>query len=103
MIANIGIGLDGTMRNIIGRDADMMLKSRIMAWLTAQDLVTEPGATEGEVALKDGYVMSYGSEPDIAFWRDGNMIASIEVKGGRDSAGALERLGAAMKALTARP
>ena len=33
IIANMGIGLDGTFRNIIGRDAEDLVKTRIKNWL----------------------------------------------------------------------
>ncbi len=103
MIANMGIGLDGTMRNIIGQDADNMVKTRMFEWLTANDLVIDGDPFEGGAELVNGYEMRYGSEPDLEFWRESVMVASIEVKGGRDPAGALERLGAATKSFDNTP
>jgi len=47
--------------------------------------------------------MRYGSEPDIEFVRSGRLIATIEIKGGRDPAGALERLGAMQKSFDETP
>ncbi|MEJ5253082.1 MAG: XcyI family restriction endonuclease, partial [Armatimonadota bacterium] len=41
----------------------------------------------------------FGSEPDISFYRGERMQAAIEVKGGIDPAGVLERVGAALKSL----
>ncbi len=45
--------------------------------------------------------MGFSSEPDIAFRRDNVLEATIEIKGGIDPAGALERLGAAEKSAQA--
>ena len=51
--------------------------------------------------------MRYGSEPDIEFSRvvneESEVVATIEIKGGKDPAGALERLGAIQKSFEATP
>ena len=103
MIANMGIGLDGTMRNLIGQDADQLVKGRLLDWLHARTLVVDGDPFEEFAELANGYLMRYGSEPDIEFWLDGTMVASVEIKGGRDPAGALERLGAATKSFDNTP
>ncbi len=103
MIANMGIGLDGTMRNLIGQDADAMVKGRMLDWLRSRNLIECGDPFESHAVLTDGYTMHYGSEPDIEFRREDNMVASIEIKGGRDPAGALERLGAAIKSFNNTP
>ncbi len=50
------------------------------------------------VRMKQGFHLLFSSEPDISL-RNGNDIplAAVEIKAGADPAGALERLGAAMK------
>ena len=51
--------------------------------------------------------MRYGSEPDILFRQELSGVvrdvATIEIKGGKDPAGALERLGAMQKSFEATP
>ena len=47
--------------------------------------------------------MRFGSEPDISFERDGKLAVLIEIKGGKDPAGALERLGAVKKTFDEAP
>ncbi len=51
--------------------------------------------------------MRYGSEPDILFQHTESgvdrVVATIEIKGGKDPAGALERLGAVQKSFEATP
>ena len=103
IVASMGVGLDGTMRNLIGRDADSQVKTRITRWLTAHGLVDVTGPDPNRAVLRDGTEMVYGSEPDIGFVRNGDFVATIEIKGGRDPAGALERLGAARKSFEATP
>ena len=107
IIANMGIGLDGTFRNIIGRDAESLVKTRIKNWLDSRSLILKHNSDATEFQLPSGYSMRYGSEPDILF-REGTSgsireVATIEIKGGKDPAGALERLGAMQKSFEATP
>ena len=55
------------------------------------------------VELQGGVTMRFGSEPDIGFERDGSWALIIEIKGGKDPAGALERLGAIKKTFDEAP
>ena len=107
VLANMGIGLDGTFRNIIGRDAEALVKTRLKNWLDSRHLILGQGADATEFQLPDGYLMRFGSEPDVLFQQvvEGNerMAATIEIKGGKDPAGALERLGAMQKSFEATP
>ena len=107
IIATMGIGLDGTFRNIIGRDAEILVRNRIKNWLASHQLIVERNDAETEFRLSNGYSMSYGSEPDILFRQELNdtaqIVATIEIKGGKDPAGALERLGAMQKSFEETP
>ena len=107
IIATMGIGLDGTFRNIIGQDAEELIRTRILNWLEAQQLICNRNADSTEFSLPLGYSMRYGSEPDVLFRHSENgierTVATIEIKGGKDPAGALERLGAMQKSFEATP
>ena len=107
IIANMGIGLDGTVRNLIGRDAEQLVKGRITAWLERRKLILQRNAEGTQFVLPCGYSMRYGSEPDIQFQLTANneasLMATIEIKGGKDAAGALERLGAVQKSFEETP
>ena len=102
VLATIGITLDGALRNIIGQEAEQALKERILEWLDGQhDVPREPEDTGVAWVLgkEKSLRMTYSSEPDICFEGkapDGSweIVSTIEVKGGMDPAGALERLGA---------
>ncbi len=98
IIANMGVGLDGTFRNIIGQDAEDLVKTRIRNWLDRRHLTVKQNDAKTEFQLPNGYSMRYGSEPDILFRQElsgtTRDVATIEIKGGKDPAGALERLGA---------
>ena len=107
IIATMGFGLDGTMRNVVGRDAERNIKDRIGAWLVSTDLIETYDNDETTYELPNDYFMRYSSEPDIEFSRavEGarRVIATIEIKGGKDRAGALERLGAILKSFEETP
>ena len=107
IIANMGIGLDGTVRNLIGQDAERLIKDRIKKRLDSQQLIIQRNDEETQFELPGGYSMRYGSEPDIEFSRrvgdESTMVATIEIKGGKDPAGAFERLGAIQKSFEATP
>ena len=107
IIANMGIGLDGTVRNLIGRDAEQLVKGRITAWLERRQLIAQWNADGTQFTLPGGYTMRYCSEPDVQFQLTANnetsLIATIEIKGGKDAAGALERLGAVQKSFEETP
>ena len=106
ILATVGITEDGAMRNIIGQEAEQAIKERLLDWLRDRQLIVSPAAPSPSASdwmLKDGVSMRFGSEPDIAFHREGKLVVLIEIKGGKDPAGALERLGAVKKTFDETP
>ena len=109
VLATIGITADGSMRNLIGQLGESAVKNRMFEWVHEQGLLTggeappDPSEPRGTWALRDRIRMIFSSEPDISFARDGSLEALIEVKAGKDPAGALERLGAIQKTFDAAP
>lgn len=105
IVATLGITLDGVMRNKVGEIAEERIRTLILEWLSDRDLIVEPSLTKGRIhekipnscTLKGNIKMRFGSEPDISFMKDNELLAVIEIKGGIDPAGALERYGAATK------
>jgi len=105
IIATMGISLDGTMRNKIGDIAEERIKTLILEWLIDNGLIKDENLTKEKIyeelprdcLLKKDVLMRFGSEPDISFSVNDKLIAVIEIKGGTDPAGALERYGAATK------
>jgi len=109
LIATLGITIDGVMRNKVGAIAEERIRSMIFEWLVERDLLLSPhnltdDITEGiplHCELKNELVMQFSSEPDVSFYKKLNdkneLVAAIEIKGGIDPAGALERYGAATK------
>ena len=106
IIASLGITEDGAMRNIIGRAAEEAIQERLIDWTQEQGLLVDPeglGGAGREWRLIDDVCMRFGAEPDIAFDKAGVPAVIIEVKGGKDPAGALERLGAVKKTFAEAP
>ena len=103
VIATMAIGLDGSMRNVIGKDAEALVKERVSNWLREQQLIVSCNDQNTVFELIKGYMMFYKPEPDIEFQKNGRVVATIEIKGGRDKAGALERLGAMTKSFENTP
>lgn len=105
IIANLGITLDGKMRNKVGEIAEERIRTLILEWLIENRLIVEPKVDKQQIyegiphvcTLRKKIIMQFGSEPDISFLRDNTLLAVVEIKGGIDPAGALERYGAATK------
>ena len=93
------------MRNKVGAVGEDRIRRMILEWLIANDLVIKPSLKRddlpeqlpSEIELKRGVTMRFSSEPDIAFEQRSIVKATVEIKGGVDPAGALERYGAAKK------
>ena len=102
-MATMGIGLDGTVRNLIGQDAEALIRTRIVQWLRQKSLLVSDPDNPELFYLPNDTVMRFGSDPDIQFERDQQAVATVESKGGKDPAGALERLGAVQKSFDATP
>jgi hypothetical protein len=105
IVATLGITLDGVMRNKVGDIAEDRIRTLILEWLIDRGLIVQPSMTKekiyertrGVYTLKGNVSMRFGSEPDISFTKGDDLLGVIEIKGGIDPAGALERYGAATK------
>ncbi len=96
-----GSQAQGSWQNTKGSAAEEIIKDLIVKKLKETDQLINEGS-EGRAKvfnLKDGRILKLGSEPDAAFYRDGKIEIALEIKGGIDTAGALERFGAALKSL----
>jgi hypothetical protein len=96
IVATLGISLDGTNRNKVGELAESRMHDLFVKWLTKSDLIISK-INESKYILRDNITMQFASDPDISFNRNGMLLVVVEIKGGIDPAGALERYGAAIK------
>ena len=98
-----GSQAQGSWQNSKGEIAEDLVKNvvliRVKETGLAADLPTNQEKFKKQ-RLSDGRILTMGKEPDIAiFHKDGKIQVAIEIKGGIDTAGALERFGAAIKSL----
>ena len=111
ILATMGITSDGALRNIIGQEAERAVKEKIAEWLENRSgipFAPEEARAAWRLGAGGGLRMVYSSEPDIRFEKatgkgGWEVISTIEVKGGADPAGALERLGAVKKSFDKTP
>jgi hypothetical protein len=108
-----GSQLEGSWRNIVGEEGEQRIKQILMAFLRGKNVITsiimkdskqippsEPFDIDEvlQINLANGYWMKFGSDPDVSlFDPKSKLVAVVEIKGGLDPAGALERYGAAKK------
>lgn len=115
MYASAGAQIQGSWINKIGEEAEILTRKLIIRTLLEQDLIVSTIYKEGNsnnilenlidetaiisgIRLKNQTSILFSSEPDISFLDiDGKLTTVIEIKGGKDTAGALERYGAAKK------
>ncbi len=104
IMVNMGSQLEGYIRNTIGRNAEKLIKDKILDWLIPNEIVNSRADTpSGTYELQEGTLMIFGTEPDIAFLRQGATVAAVEIKAGKDPSAALERLGAMTKSFAENP
>lgn len=120
LFAQAGMTTDGSWRNQIGTEGQLMIwliiirgllesgeissvssghnrDSILLTELSNESLLENPQEYKS-LNLSNGAYILYASEPDITIWSAGNdMLAAIEVKAGLDPAAALERTGAVLK------
>lgn len=75
------------------------MREIILQRLSAKSLVAGNAATDMRFDLADGRQLLFSDEPDIVIYKGNAPQVVIEVKGGIDRAGVLERVGAAIKSL----
>jgi len=96
-----GSQAQGSWQNSKGAAAEDIIKGIIERRLKETAHIQREGL-EGRSKvfhLRDGRLIRMGSEPDVAFYKSDKIELALEIKGGIDTAGALERFGAALKSL----
>ena len=99
-----GSQAQGSWQNRKGDQAEYRLRQHVVDQLKHKDLLSSDEFVNVyrrsfELELRDGRTLKMGSEPDLVIYTDGRIQAAVEVKGGIDNAGVLERVGAAIKSL----
>ncbi|HNB52312.1 MAG TPA: XcyI family restriction endonuclease [Anaerolineales bacterium] len=92
-----GSQAQGSWQNLKGKQSEILVKGFITRRLREKGFVQQENGEK--LILKDGRHMEFADEPDIAIYLNHQIQVAIEIKGGIDTAGVLERIGAAIKSL----
>lgn len=95
-----GSQAQGSWQNAKGAQVEIVVKGLLQRRLREKKLISTEIEDGTRLKLADNRVVIFADEPDIAFYKRGHIVAAIEIKGGIDTAGVLERIGAAMKSLS---
>lgn len=94
-----GSQAQGSWQNNKGASAEVAIREVVLRRLQERGFVTGEQASATNIPLNDGRTLVFADEPDIAIYRGDMPEVAIEVKGGIDQAGVLERIGATLKSL----
>jgi len=100
-----GSQAQGSWQNAKGNQYETLVKDLIERRLTETGILKSAKAEEGDGLAKsftliDERVIVFADEPDVAVFKNDKIITALEIKGGIDMAGVLERVGAAIKSLS---
>jgi hypothetical protein len=94
-----GSQAQGSWQNTKGNRVEVIVKGLLQRRLREKGLVSDEKEDGLRMQLQDGRVVVFADEPDVAIYLDNKIQAAVETKGGIDTAGVLERVGAAIKSL----
>ncbi|NPB03042.1 MAG: XcyI family restriction endonuclease [Thermotogae bacterium] len=96
-----GSQAQGSWQNVKGSKAEFLIKDIIRKRIEDMGLTIKKGTHSqgGVIKLKDGRTIVMGKEPDIGIYEGDLISTAVEIKGGIDPAGVLERFGATLKSL----
>ncbi len=119
LLTSLGAQIDGSWRNAIGDEAEILFYSIILKDFLEEDLIRGYVTSDEKIVPIDMHVTGgdfhganktykgfvtvnnnrviFSSEPDVSLYVGESLNGVIEIKGGTDPAGALERYGAAKK------
>lgn len=94
-----GTQAQGAWQNNKGASAELAIKQLILQRLSDTQSICDVQQRHTRILLPDNRILIFADEPDIAIYLDDIPQVAIEIKGGIDPAGALERVGATLKSL----
>lgn len=94
-----GSQAQGSWQNNKGASAEIAIREVVLQRLQKRAIITSQQVGDKNINLNDGRVLVFADEPDIAIYTDKLPLVAVEIKGGIDTAGVLERIGAALKSL----
>jgi hypothetical protein len=96
-----GSQAQGSWQNTKGDRIEGLVKGVLQRRVRATEQVVSESENGQRISLKNQRELVFASEPDVAIYdSSGQIVAAVEIKGGIDTAGILERIGAAIKSLS---
>jgi hypothetical protein len=95
-----GTQAQGSWQNVKGKKVEYLIKGILERHLEQQNIFDKNLSNDNNLYLKDERIIVFADEPDIAIYKNGIIQVAVEIKGGIDTAGVLERVGAAIKSLS---
>lgn len=114
--ASLGVTYDGSWRNQIGQDGEILVKKIVLTYFKSLGVKSKcyfkgkPRPSPAEIVASDiagkiykistdddSFEVQFSSEPDVSIYKGGVLVGVIEVKAGTDPAGLYERHGAMIK------
>lgn len=99
IVESVVVRLDSILAEVNGAKFEVTVKGIIQKRIRERRLLSDEKKDELRMHLKDGRVVIFADEPDMAIYRDNKIQTAVEIKGGIDTASVLERVGAAIKSL----
>lgn len=94
-----GSQAQGSWNNTKGDRIEVVIQGILQRRIRETGLAVAESADKSQIKLRDGRMAIFADEPDFALYSDDRTVAAVEIKGGIDNAGVLERVGAAIKSL----
>lgn len=95
-----GAQAQGSWQNAKGKKTEILIRGLLQRYLLEKNLIINHSLDDTQVELGEGKQIIFSDEPDVAVYQNGKILAAVEIKGGIDIAGVLERVGAAIKSLS---
>ena len=95
-----GAQAQGSWQNIKGNKIEIIIRGLLERRLNERRLLTNENLDTSTINLLYGRAIVFTDEPDTGIYKDKKIIAAVEIKGGINQAGILERVGAIIKSLS---
>lgn len=94
-----GSQAQGSWNNTKGDRIEVVVRGVLQRRIREKRLAVAESDDKSQFELQDGRMAIFADEPDFALYKGDRTVVAVEIKGGIDNAGVLERVGAAVKSL----
>ncbi len=94
-----GSQAQGSWNNTKGDRIEVVVRGVLQRRIREKRLAVAESDDQSQFELEDGRMAVFADEPDFALYEGDKTVVAVEIKGGIDNAGVLERVGASVKSL----